>query len=105
MTPDLSPDPDLPEIIEPDRAEHLLDAACSILDLAIATGDESLARHINICTLQDEVLFAHEAMHEANLALGNERRAADERRLIYAARQTKLWHLDRLDRHLFPESH
>ncbi len=100
-----TPDPDLPELIEPDRAEHLLDAACSILDLALATGDESLAPHIHACTLADELLFRAEAVFDAAHAAGNHRLAQEEGKQAYAARQLKLWHLDRLDRHLFPESH
>jgi len=98
-------DPDLPELIERDRAEHLLDAACSILDLALATGDPSLQPHLAACELADELLFRAEAVLEAATGAGNHRLAADERRQAYAAQQLKLWHLDRLDRHLFPESH
>jgi len=99
------PTPDLPELIEPDRAEHLADAACSILDLAIASGDESFAPHLAACTLADELLFRAEAVMDAATATGNHRLAADEARQSYAATQLKLWHLDILDRHLFPESH
>lgn len=101
----LRPDPDLPELFEPTRAEHLLDAACAILDLALAAGDPSLAPHIDACVLADELLFRAQAVHEAAATLGNEKLAADEARQSYAAAQLKIWHLDRLDRHLFPESH
>lgn len=100
-----SPDPDLPQLIEVDRAEHLLDAACSILDLALATGDESLAPHLQACTLADELLFRAEAVFDAMQEVGNTRLAQQEAKQAFAARQLKLWHLDKLDRHLFPESH
>jgi hypothetical protein len=95
-----SPDPDLPEIIEPERVAELFDAATEILDLVISTGDPVLGLHVDACKLADELLFAHEAMHEAHLALGNDKRADDEARLVHSARQLKAWHLDKLDREI-----
>lgn len=101
----LLPDPDPPEIIEPQRLAELEEASTSILDLAIAIGDPALALHVDACAIADTLLFPHEAMHEAHLALGNDQRAEDEFRLVQAARQLKAYHLDKLDRHLSPESH
>jgi hypothetical protein len=95
-----SPDPDLPEIIDADHALRLHDAATELLDLAATTGDPAMKLHIDACSLCDELLFVHEAMNETHLSVGNVKRAADEWRLVRAARQLKAWHLDSLDREL-----
>jgi hypothetical protein len=100
-----SPDPDLPEIIDADHAQRLHDAATELLDLATATGDPAIKLHIDACTLCDELLFVHEAMRETHEAMGNTKRAADEARLVHAARQLKAWHLDSLDRELDSRLH
>lgn len=96
---------DIPDIIEPGRADQLRDSAIELIDLATATGDESLAPHLAAISMADELMFVHEAMEETLRFAGDTDRAAEEAILARHAGQLRLWHLDRLDRHLSPHVH
>lgn len=93
------------EIIELPRREELLVAREAITDMAVATGDPTLQPHLDAIAIQSEHMAVFREEEECSRRLNAHGHAREWARREIEAEQVLLWHLDLLDRRVFPESH